>query len=189
LVGVLHSIKEFFHFNREDKMEIQRYIGRELSGVKMAMDRALDSLTQEEISWRPSSGCNPIGLILLHMARSEDSFIQTRVKEGSQIWESEKWHEKLNLPMEEDGAHHTVEEVNAFKLPPLGDILAYYDAVRAKTKEYLRAIKPEELDRNITFQNFGDLPVASVFSLIVAHASQHIGEISYLRGMQRGMDK
>ena len=35
-------------------MEIQRYIGRELSGLKMAMDRTLDSLTQEEISWRPS---------------------------------------------------------------------------------------------------------------------------------------
>ena len=170
-------------------MEIQRYIGRELSGLKMAMDRTLDSLIQEEISWRPSSGCNPIGLILLHMARSEDNFIQTRVKAEPQIWESEKWYEKLNLPVKEDGAHHTVEEVNAFKLPPLKDILAYYDAVRAKTKEYLKGMKPEELDKIITFQNFGDLPVASVFSLIVAHGSQHVGEISYLRGLQRGMDK
>ena len=28
-------------------MELQRYIGRELSGLKMAMDRALDSLTSQ----------------------------------------------------------------------------------------------------------------------------------------------
>ena len=170
-------------------MEIQRYIGRELSGLKMAMDRALDGLTQEEICWRPSCGCNSIGLILFHLARSEDSFIQTRLKETPQLWESEKWYEKFDLPLTEEGAHYTVDEVNAFKVPPINDILAYYDAVRAKTKECLKGIKPEELDRNITFPNFGELPVASIFSLIVAHTSQHIGEISYLRGMQRGMDK
>jgi len=51
--------------------------------------------------------------------------MQARLKEEPVIWESEKWHEKLNLPVEEEGAH----------------------------------------------------------------TSQHIGEISYLRGMQRGMDK
>jgi uncharacterized damage-inducible protein DinB len=170
-------------------MELQRHIGRELSGLKMAMDRALDSLTQEEISWRPASGCNSIGLILLHAARSEDSFIQTRLKEETQIWESEKWYEKLNLSVSEEGAHYTVDQVNAFKAPPLNDLLASGDAVRAKTKESLRGMAPEELDRTITFPNFGELPVATIFSLIVAHTSQHIGEISYLRGLQRGMDK
>lgn len=170
-------------------MELQRHIGRELSGLKMAMDRALNSLTQEEISWRPASGCNSIGLILFHVARSEDSFIQTRLKEEPQIWESEKWYEKLDLPTGEEGAHYTVDQVNAFKVPPLEDILAYSDAVRTKTKECLKSMKPEELDRNVTFGNFGELPVATVFSLIVTHTSQHIGEISYLRGMQRGMDK
>lgn len=170
-------------------MEIQRYIGRELSGLKISMDRALDSLTQEEISWRPASGCNSIGLILLHVGRSEDSFIQTRLKEETQIWESEKWYEKLNLSVNEEGAHYTVDQVNAFRPPPLNDLLAYGDTVRAKTKECLRGMAPEELDRTITLPNFGELPVSTIFSLIVAHTSQHIGEISYLRGLQRGMDK
>jgi uncharacterized damage-inducible protein DinB len=170
-------------------MALQRHIGRELSGSKMALDRALKGLTQEEICWRPASGCNSIGLILLHVARSEDGFIQARLKNEPQIWESEKWYEKLNLPVQEEGAHYTVDQVNAFKVPPLADIMAYQDAVRAKTKECLRAMTPEELERKVTFGNFGDLPVSMLFSLIVTHASQHIGEISYLRGMQRGMDK
>ena len=170
-------------------MELQRYIGRELSGLKIAMDRVLDSLTQQEISWRPASGCNSTGLILFHVARSEDSFIQTRLKEKPQLWESDKWYEKFDLPVTEEGAHYTVDEVNTFQVPQLKDILAYGEAVRAKTKECLRGLNPEEFDRTITFPNFGELPVADIFALIVAHTSQHIGEISYLRGLQRGMDK
>ena len=67
--------------------------------------------------------------------------------------------------------------------------MAYYDAVRARTKEYLRGMELEELDKKVTFPNFGELPTATVFSVIVTHTSQHIGEISYLRGLQRGMDK
>jgi uncharacterized damage-inducible protein DinB len=170
-------------------MELQRYIGRELSGLKMAMERVLDSLTQQEVSWRPASGCNSIGLILFHAARSEDSFIQAMLQGKPEIWKSEKWYEKLALPAEEEGAHYTVEQVNAFQVPELSDIMAYYDAVRARTKEKLRGMTLEELDEEVTFPNFGELPAVTVFSLIVAHTAQHIGEMSYLRGLQRGMDK
>jgi len=170
-------------------MELQEYIGRELSGLKAALGRALDSLTQQEVSWRPASGCNSIGLILFHVARFEDSFIQARTKGEPEIWESEKWYEKLGLPADEEGAHYTIEQVNAFQVPELSAILAYSDAVRTRTKEFLRSMKPEDLDKKVSFPRFGELPTATVFSFIVAHTSQHIGEISYLRGLQRGMDK
>ena len=170
-------------------MELQRYIGRELSGLKLAMERALDSLTQQEVLWRPASGCNSIGLILFHVARSEDSMMQGILQGKPEIWKSKKWYEKLNLSVEEEGGHYTVEQVNAFQVPELSDIMAYYDAVRARTKEYLRGMELEEFDKEVTFPNFGELPTATIFSIIVAHTSEHIGEISYLRGLQRGMDK
>ena len=170
-------------------MELQRYIGRELSGSKMALQRVLDSLTQQEIIWRPASGCNSIGLILFHVARSEDSIIQGILQEKAEIWKAEEWYEKLNLSVEEEGSHYTVEQVNAFQVPELADIMAYYDAVRAKTKECLRGMQLEELDKTVTFPNFGELPKANIFSLIVTHTAEHIGEMAYLRGLQRGMDK
>lgn len=170
-------------------MELPHYIGIELSGLKMAMGRALDSLTRQEVTWRPASGCNSIGLILLHVTRSEDSFIQGLLQKKPQIWVSEKWHEKVGLPAEEEGAHYTVDQVNAFEVPELSSIMSYYDAVRAKTKEHLRAMKAEDFDKKVSFPNYGELPVSAVFSLLVSHTSQHIGEIGYLRGLQRGMDK
>ena len=170
-------------------MELQHYIGIELSGAKTALGRALDGLTQQEISWRPASGCNSIGLILFHMARSEDSFIQGMLQQKPLMWDSEKWYEKLGVPQEEEGAHYTVDKVNAFKVPELSKIMEYYDAVRAKTKEKLRSMSVEELGEKITLPNFGEMPKAALFSFLISHTSQHIGEISYLRGVQRGMDK
>ena len=68
-------------------------------------------------------------------------------------------------------------------------MLKYHDAVRAKTKETLRGMSVEALDEKVTFPNFGEMPRAALFSFLISHASQHIGEMSYLRGMQRGMDR
>lgn len=170
-------------------MEIQRYIGIGFSGLKMAMGHAVDGLTQAEVSWRPASGCNSIGLILFHLARSEDSIMQGMLQKKTSIWESEKWFEKLGLNKEEEGSHYTVDQVNAFKVPELAKIIEYYDAVRAKTKETLRSMSVEALDEKVTFPNFGEMPKAALFSFVIGHTNQHIGEISYLRGMQRGMDK
>jgi hypothetical protein len=170
-------------------MELKDYVRMEIGNLKRGMSRALDGLTQQEIMWRPASGCNSIGIILLHTARSEDSMIQCRLREKPETWETEKWHEKLNLPVTEAGAHFTVEQVNAFVVPELKDLLGYYDAVRAQTSEYLKGMTPEAFDKKITWPNMGELAAAAVLMIIVGHTSQHIGEISYLRGLQRGMDK
>ena len=170
-------------------MELQRYIGIELSNSKKAMAHAIEGLAQTEVNWQPAPGCNSIGLILFHMVRSEDSIMQGILQKKPSIWESERWYEQFGLPKEEDGSHYTADQVNAFKAPELANILALCDAVRAKTKEILRGMAIEAFDHIVTFPNIGDMPTAALFSFIVAHNYQHIGEIAYLRGMQRGTDK
>ncbi len=170
-------------------MEIQRYIGTELSSSKMALGRVLQGLSQEEIAWRPASGCNAIGLILFHMARTEDALIQGLLQKAASVWDAEKWYERVGLSKEEAGSHYTVEQVNGFKVPELAKILAYYDAVRARTKEKLRSMAVEAFDEKITFPNVGEMTIGAFFAFMIAHTAEHIGEISYLRGMQRGMDK
>lgn len=170
-------------------MELKEYIRMESTGLERAVKRVTDSLTQQELMWRPSSGCNSIGLILFHIARLEDSFIKTRIQNKPTIWKTEKWYEKLNLAENEEGAHYTVEQVNAFPVPDRESLLAYYSAVQAQTKECLNSLTPDALDRKVTMPRGGDVAIASLFSFIISHASGHIGEMSYLRGLQRGMDK
>ena len=170
-------------------MELKEYVRIELDGLERGVKRVINGLTQEEVMWRPACGCNSVGLILFHMARSEDSFIQARLKGKPEVWETGKWYKKLNVAENEAGAHYTAEQVNAFPVPKLEDMLSYYNAVRAQTLEYLNSLTAASFDKKITMPHFGELTVAAIFSIIIGHSSQHIGEISYLRGLQRGMDK
>jgi hypothetical protein len=169
-------------------MELKTYIKNELDGLKRVSTRILDNLTQQEMMWRPACGCNSMGLILFHVARSEDSFIQAALQNKPQIWESEKWYQKMNLAEDEIGAHFTIDQVNAFPVPDMKDILNYHEDVRAKTLNYLSNLDLREFDKPVKLR-FGDFTVAGIFGLIVSHTAEHLGEISYLRGMLRGMDK
>jgi hypothetical protein len=170
-------------------LELKDYIIMEVENLKRGMSRTLDTLKQTELSWKPACGCNSMGLILFHLAKSEDSFVQVRLRGKPELFESEKWYEKLDLAVDEAGAHYSIDQVNTFAVPELKDLLAYYDAVRASTLAYLKSLSPADFDKKVTMPFFGEIAVAGIFSLIVSHTSQHIGEISYLRGLQRGMDK
>jgi hypothetical protein len=169
-------------------MELKDYIKSELDGLKRNSGRVLNTLTQQEMVWRPACGCNSMGLILFHIARSEDSMVQATLQGKKQLWELEKWFTRLNMAEGEAGAHYTSDQVNAFAVPDIKVLMSYYDSVRAKTLEYLQGITPSEFERKVKLP-FGEFTVAGMFSLIVSHTTGHIGEISYLRGLLRGMDK
>ena len=79
--------------------------------------------------------------------------------------------------------------MNAFQIPEFSDVMVYYDEVRSRIKEYLRGMELEEFDKKVSFANFGDLTIAKIFCIIVAHTSEHIGEIYSMCELQRGMDK
>jgi len=129
-----------------------------------------------------------MGLILFHIIKSEDMFVQSIIREIPQIWESEKWYNKLNMAKDEAGSGYTVDQVNAFFVPDMNALLAYYHDVRTKTLAYLDSLTPDAFDRKVKMSS-GESTVADVFSIMVNRTAQHTGEISYLRGMLRGMDK
>jgi hypothetical protein len=169
-------------------MELKDYIRSTLDGSKRGITRVLNTLTQQELMWRPASGCNSMGLLLFHIARSEDSFVQDYLQGKPHIWESEKWCNRLNMKEDDMGSHYTIDQVNGFIVPDMNDLLAYYGDVREKTLGYLDNLTPDEFDKKVKLQ-FGEFNVAGIFSIIVSHTAQHIGEISYQRGMLRGTDK
>lgn len=93
------------------------------------------------------------------------------------------------MDIKADGAHFSSpDQVNAFKVPKLSKILAYGAAVRRQTLAALNKMKPADFDKKVEMR-FGPMPVAMIYSIIVGHANQHTGEMSYIRGIQRGMDK
>lgn len=169
-------------------MELKEFLRMEIEGLDRGLKRVTDGLTQKEIEWQPACGCNSIGLILFHVFKSEDSFVSGRSKDKKELWETGKWYTKLGMDAKEAGAHYTVDQVNAFPVPKLQKLMAYGAAVRKQTLAYLDKMKAADFDKKIKMP-WGEMPLALIFSFIVSHTTGHIGEISYLRGLQRGMDK
>lgn len=189
-------------------MEAIQLIKSGLENVQRGTDRALEGMTAEEIAWHPRPDANSIGLILFHMARSEDSFVQRLIQGKKQIWETGKWYEKLGKAVEDSGSHYTPEQVADFQVPKIEDLQAYFAAVRTQTLGFLAGLTPEKLDAKVEMPQMGPPPkttedgkpapprrppfepiVGSLLLMNVTHLAQHGGEISYLRGLKRGMDK
>lgn len=170
-------------------MELKDYILMELDGLERGLKRAADGLTHMEVCWQPGHGCNSIGLIIYHIARSEDMFVQTRLRQTTEVWEANKYWEPLKVSKDEAGAHYTPEQVDQFPVSDLAQTMKYLDHVRKETKDYVKGLKPEDFDRMIAMGGpFGEMPVAAILNIVVGHTNQHIGEISYLRGLQRGQE-
>lgn len=170
-------------------MELKEFVQAAINGSQRNIKRATDGLTKSEIAWRPGPECNSIGIILFHVIRSEDTFLQATIQHQSTVWESQKWFEKLGLPATDTGSGYTVEQIAGFKTPEPADLLAYFEAVRAKTNEFVSKLTPEAYDQKVSWGRMGDFTVGALIALVANHASQHIGEISYIRGQQRGCNK
>ncbi len=169
-------------------MEARDLVLDAIERVRKATSRALDGLSQSEISWKPGPEANCIGFILLHTARTEDNLINTRLQKKPQIWESEKWFERFSLPVGETGSGYTRERLVAFNCPDIGNLTAYAEAVRAQTVEYLKQTPSAELERKVTLApSWGEIPLATAVLYTVLHTAQHAGEISYIRGLPRAV--
>jgi hypothetical protein len=150
-------------------MELKDFIQTGLDRAKDATVKAVDGLSHYELMWRPGPEANSIGLILFHQARSEDSYLHTRIQGKPQIWESEKWYQKLSLPVTETGSGYTAEQLHAFPVPELKELLAYADAVRASTLVYLKDAAPNDFDRIINVPRQGDVTVGSYLARSLGH--------------------
>jgi hypothetical protein len=186
-------------------MEMKELIQDGFENVKRVFDRTLDGLTSAELKWQPRPDANSIGLILFHSIRAEDHGIH-RLQGKPQLWESEKWYRTFNKTIDDGGAHYSAEQVANFSVPGLKELLAYAEVVRKDTLNYLKGLKPKDFDKKVnlppppaemavpagksgpSWPPFNPI-VGMMLMHEVTHLSEHAGEISYIRGLQRGMDK
>lgn len=177
-----------------------------LEDITMELNEKLKGLTPAELKWQPKPDANSIGLIWFHMVRAEDSLINSWIQGKAQIWETGKWYLKMKRDVTDEGCRYSAEQVQAFVITDQNIFLEYGSAVRKYTLEYLKNLTPEMLDTTVDVPppppafgpNGKPLPphkppfepiVWSLLIFNVFHLSLHCGEISYLRGLIRGMDK
>lgn len=150
----------------------------------------IQDLTEEELRFQPAPHANPIGFLLWHMARVEDAWVQRAVQRKPHIWASERWFERCGMPEDQRDIGHNwdVGRVAAFKPPPLGALLGYGAAVRQGTLDFLDSWDLETGKREVRAP-WGTISVSDVFAILVWELNQHGGQVAYIRGLKRGLQR
>jgi hypothetical protein len=163
--------------------------------VRIGLDECLDGLrkslgglTADERRFQPSSDANHIDFIVWHMARDEDGAVQGTARRTTQVWQRDAWYATLGLPAGDDGFGYTVEQVANLPQFNLADCLAYYAAVRQETLRYLDTLTTEDLDRCPDPTRSPHFTLGRLFSHLIVELSQHLGQVAYIRGLQRGLE-
>lgn len=172
-------------------MELKDFALNSLNDVQAALAVALDGLTDEELLWQPQPGANHIAYNLWHMMRVEDWFYQYLFQRVPQVWEAEKWHEKLNLPEDPrvTGYGYTAEQVDNFPRVKLRHLMGYAEAVRARTVDYLQKVDSARFDEMVKSRMFGEVKVGNMIGHLLMEIAQHVGQIAYIRGLMKAQGK
>ena len=162
-----------------------------LSSLKQSQEYltgALNGLTQEEAAWSPGAECNCIALILWHIARVEDFFVLRVLQRKEELYEAEGWRQRLGTPAKESGYEYTGEQLQAWPVPELETLRGYADAVRNETLAFLEPLPSEKLSEVPRPDRSPD-SIGTTLCRIFTEIALHVGQIAYLRGVQRGLDK
>jgi len=164
------------------KEAIQSGLEEYLQGLQ----RALEGLTPAEVRWQPTLHTNHIAWLVWHMARVEDQWVNRVLRGTTEVWNADGWAERFRMDPTSTGTRQTMEEVRAMSEIPLTDLMAYFNAVRAATRQYLDQATDADLSREYQHPRMGALTGTWIVGHILIEESQHVGQVALIRGMMRG---
>jgi uncharacterized damage-inducible protein DinB len=151
------------------------------------LQRTLEGLTPAEVRWQPTLHTNHIAWLVWHMARVEDRWV-SRVRQRPEVWTADGWADRFHMDPTSGGNGQTMEEVRAMPALPLTDLLAYFAAVRAVTRQYLERATEADLSRENPRSRGGVVTGSWIVGHLLVEESQHLGQVALLRGMMRGLN-
>jgi uncharacterized damage-inducible protein DinB len=133
---------------------------------KASIERAILSLTDEQIWWRPNEGSNSIGNLILHLAGNVRQWIVAGVgRQPNERNRQQEFDERSKIPKHE-------------LLARLTTVLAEADAVLANLQE-------GELSEARQIQGADTTVMKAIFH-VVEHFSMHTGQIQWIAKSQLG---
>ena len=180
-------------------MELGEFIEQTLEDYRRRVYAAMKPLTEDEINWMPNPESNSIAFIVWHVARVEDRWTNTFAKGAEEVWLRQGWHQRFGLPEKEMGLRFDVEQLSAFPRLSTELLEGYFDAVREETLELIHGLGSADFDDAPDRSPFPEYPpaverfagftYALMFRQLIGEEDQHLGQVSYIRGLQRGLDK
>jgi len=163
--------------------------------------RLAESLTDDQLYWKPTGYNNSIGFNLWHIARWSDNLIAEVFKEypeldidfggTTEIWEQESLAEKWGLPpvLYPGGTGLSDEVADGLNFPAKDEMMAYLQKTFLRTEEFIEKfdsrypsselIADEELHKKLT-----DIRWNLYYYLM--HHCRHLGMMEALKGLLTG---
>ena len=151
--------------------------------IRGVVGRALDGLTDEQLTEQVGPDANPISWLVWHLTRIQDDHV-CGITGDEQVWMADGWYDRFGLPFapEEHGYGHSAEQVAAVQVETalLDD---YHAAVHDRTIAYVATVDDDELARVV--DEAWDPPVTASVRLVsvIGDCMQHLGQAAYVRGM------
>jgi hypothetical protein len=142
----------------------------------------VDGLDAGALCHRVGADANPIGWLVWHLTRVQDHHIGELLDE-EQIYIAGGWAERFGRPADPQdiGYGHSADDVAAVRATSAEDLVAYHEAVDARTVAFLEDLG--DLDRIVDRR--WDPPVTLGVRLvsIADDDIQHVGQARYVRGL------
>jgi uncharacterized damage-inducible protein DinB len=153
------------------------------------LKETLDGLSPEELLWQPGPESNHILWTVWHMARVSDRWANSTVLGNEELWIRDGWASQLGMPEDRYGRGETPDQVRDFPDVNITLILRYFDAAHLSLLAMIDGLEESDLERDV-YAAYRDesLNIGWILGHILAEESQHLGQIAYIRGMQRGFN-
>jgi hypothetical protein len=150
-----------------------------------SLEKQLSDLAPEVINRQLQPGSNSIGWIAWHIARAQDRHLSD-VFGVEQLYTTADWYHKFGREADpkDSGTGHSPEQAAAFCAPDTATLLDYHQAVIERCTGLIQAMSAADLDNppNYLGARSGST-IGSWLGGMLGHSYQHLGEISYLRGL------
>jgi hypothetical protein len=152
-------------------------IGEEVHG-------AADGLSAEQLAHRIDPDANSIAWLVWHLSRVQDDHV-AGVAGTEQVWTTQSWADRFGLPfpVRAIGYGHSSDDVAQVRVESPELLTGYYDAVAARTLEYVGGLTEGDLDRVV--DEAWDPPVTLGVRLVsvIDDCAQHAGQAAFVRGI------
>lgn len=145
----------------------------------------LKDVSAEALVFRPDPEANTIAWLVWHLARVQDAQI-AELGGAEQVWTAGGWFDRFRLPFGARATGYGQSPSDVGKLSASPELLVgYYDAVHARSIDYLRTLTDADLERIVDASWNPSVTLAVRVVSILSDDLQHAGQAAYVRGIAR----